>query len=467
MPTRSLTRLRTQPIDAALSRFVRAQMRDTGTPGVAVGILNKGRAFASGFGVTSVEAPEPVDEETLFQNGSTGKTYTATAVMRLVEKGELDLDVPVRRYLRDLKLKDQDVARKVTLRHLLTHTGGWAGDYFLDTGRGEDALERAIAALPKTPQLTPLGEVWHYNNAGFYLAGRVVEKVMKKPFEAAIKELLLDPLGMTRSFFFVEDAIGYRIAAGHVTKTFRSKQQFVARPYALPRNVGPAGGIITDTIDQLRWAQFHLGDGKAPNGKRHLKVSTMRQMQTPQASAGGSIADDIGLSWMISERGGEKLVFHGGTTNGHLSAFLMVPERRFAISVLTNSSRGIAVHGAVVTRALKQYLGVEREVPEVAGGNGLDVNAYAGRYVDAFKSYAVDFDAVGARLRGKYVILDPEEDVGGALPPPFRMALVEEDQAVIEGGRLAGYKADFLRDEKGRVRWIRIGGRLLRRSRVT
>src|SRR5919107_1550561 len=100
------TRLKTRPIDPALARFVRARMRDTGTPGVAVGVLHKGRAYGSGFGVTSIAAPDPVDEETLFQIGSTGKTFTATAVMRLVERGDLELDVPGRRYLRELELKD-------------------------------------------------------------------------------------------------------------------------------------------------------------------------------------------------------------------------------------------------------------------------------------------------------------------------------------------------------------------------
>ncbi len=221
-------RLRTGKLEPSLARFVRARMRETGAPGVAVGILHRGRAFAQGFGITSVEAPEPVDEETLFQIGSTTKTYTAAAVMRLVERKELDLDAPVRRYLRDLKLKDADVTRKVTLRHLLTHTGGWVGDYFTETGRGDDALDLVIRQLTKVPQLTALGSTWHYNNAGFYIAGRVLEKVTGQPYETAIKELLLDPLGMTRSFFFADEAIVYRVSAGHVAKSFRSRAHSIA-----------------------------------------------------------------------------------------------------------------------------------------------------------------------------------------------------------------------------------------------
>ncbi len=436
-------------------------MKKTGTPGVAVGVLHKGSAFAQGFGIASIEAPDPVDENTLFQIGSTTKTFTATAIMKLVEKKELDLDVPIRRYLRGFKLKDPDVTRKVTLRHLLTHTGGWVGDYFQETGRGDDALAKIVELLPKVPQLTELGEVWHYNNAGFYIAGRVLEKVTGKPYEQVIKELLFEPLGMTRSFFFADEAIVYRVAAGHIAETFKSRKHHVAQPWALERSSGPAGGIIADVVDQLRWAQFHMGDGRAPNGSRILRESTLREMQRPQAPA-GNIADHVGLSWLMSDADDIRIVAHGGTTNGHLSAFDMVPERNFAITVLTNSSRGGEVHRAVVKRALELYLDVKHEPPKVRGGNGADLTRYAGRYVDPFKTWGIELEPSGRTLRGRFEILKKEDD--DPVPPPFRLAFYEPDRVVIQGGRLDGLTADFLRDKAGRVHWLRYGGRILRRS---
>jgi len=462
MARQPLKRLRPSEIDPALARFVRAEMRDTGTPGAAVGILHKGRAFASGFGVTSVDAPDRVDAETLFQIGSTTKTFTATAIMKLVELGKVDLDARVRRYLRDLNLKDEEVARKVTIRHLLTHTGGWAGDLFYeDSERGDDSLALSMERLKRAPQLTPLGTVWHYNNAGFYIAGRVIEKVTKQTFEQAIRELLFEPLGMSRSFFFAEEAIGYRIAAGHLTKTFRSKKHFVARPWELPRYVSPAGGIVADVVDQLRWAEFHMGDGRTPTGKRLLKKSTLKEMQRPQFDAGGSIAEHVGISWLLEDVEGVALVSHGGTTNGHLSAFVMVPELDFAITVLTNSTRGIQVYKSVVNRALKRYLGLDRKPPSPTEVDDLDPKKFEGRYVDGFKTFAIEMQARGKTLRASYSALNGEESPG---LPPFRLSLLPDDRAVISGGRLDGYRADFLRDERGRVRWFRIGGRLLRRT---
>lgn len=209
--------------------------------GAVVGVFHDGKEYVAGFGVTSVEHPLPVTEDTLFQIGSITKTYTATALMRLVEMGRLEVDAPVRAYVPALRLSDESVAAQVTVRHLLTHTGGWVGDYFNDFGLGEDALSRMVASLALLPQLTPLGAVWSYNNTGFYLAGRIVEAITGKSFETALKELVFDPLGLTMSFFFPHDVLTHRFAVGH---EIVDRQPKVARPWALPRSAAPAGGII-------------------------------------------------------------------------------------------------------------------------------------------------------------------------------------------------------------------------------
>jgi len=209
---------------AAMARF--------GVPGVAVGVLRDGVEYAAGFGITNVAAPVAVDDHTLFQIGSTTKTFTGTVAMRLVEAGKLDLDAPLRTYLPELRLRDEGVAARVTLRHLFNHTGGWLGDYFDDTGDGDDALATIVARMAELPQFTPLGAFASYNNAGFYLAGRVIEAVTGQTYEAAVREMILEPLGMAESFFFAADCISRRVAVGHtVTDTGTT----VARPWALAR----------------------------------------------------------------------------------------------------------------------------------------------------------------------------------------------------------------------------------------
>src|SRR3954451_3962874 len=125
---------------AQLGAQVEKEMARLNVPGVAVGVIEGDKEDIATFGLTSVEQPLPITEDTLFQIGSTTKTVTATPVMRLVEAAKLDLDVPVQTYLPSLRLSDPDVASRVTLRHLLSHTGGWVGDFFLDTGTGRDAI---------------------------------------------------------------------------------------------------------------------------------------------------------------------------------------------------------------------------------------------------------------------------------------------------------------------------------------
>ncbi len=116
------------PMFKKVARKIISEMKRLQVPGVAIGIWYAGKEFVEGFGMTSVEHPLPVTPDTLFQTGSISKTFTGTLLMQLAEQGKVDLDAPVRKYVKDFKLRDREVARKVTVRQLLTHVGGWVGD---------------------------------------------------------------------------------------------------------------------------------------------------------------------------------------------------------------------------------------------------------------------------------------------------------------------------------------------------
>src|SRR5579884_3535189 len=168
--------------------YIRERMARWHVPGVAIGILSNGETATRGYGVASLETEFPVRPDTLFQIGSVSKVFTATLVMRLVEAGQLDLDAPIVTYLPDLKLADQAACGTITLRQLLSHTAGIWGDYFEDFGNGDDALEKAVATYSTLRQMTPPGATWSYCNAGFSLAGRVIERVTGQPFEQVMRE---------------------------------------------------------------------------------------------------------------------------------------------------------------------------------------------------------------------------------------------------------------------------------------
>ena len=438
-------------------------------PGVAVGVLLDGTEHTAGFGVTNVEHPLPVDADTLFQIGSTTKTVTATLALQLAEAGRLDLDAPVRASLPDLRLADEAVAARVTLRHLFTHTGGWAGDHFPDTGEGDDALARAAAGLADLPQQTPLGATWAYNNAGFYLAGRALEVAAGQPYEAAVRARLLAPLGMDRACFGAGDAITHRVAAGHLVG---DGDPAVARPWGLARAAHPAGGLVASVRDQLRWARFHLGDGTAPGGARLLPAAALAGMRAPLVATDGA-GGRMGLTWFLQDLvgvaggPGARRVAHGGGTHGQLSAFQLVPERGFALAVVTNANRGGRLLREVTEWALRHYLALAEPKPEPLPRSETELAPYAGRYAGALATGDVEL-----RVRDGGLVLQMFPKGGfpkpgtppPPAPPPVRAAVCAGDGLVGLEPPLQDARADVLRGPDGRIAWLRFGGRLLARQ---
>ena len=430
---------------------VRAAMEETATPGVAVGLLHDGQEHAAGFGVTSVENPLDVTAETLFQVGSITKTFTGTTAMRLVEQGELDLDAPLRTYLPDLKLGDEDVAARATMRHLLTHTGGWIGDYFEDYGAGDDALARMVDSLQGLPQLTPLGEIWSYNNAGFYIAGRVIEVLTGKTYEQAVQELVLTPLGLDNTFFFPEDVMTRRFAVGH--HRAEDGPPPVARPWPIGRAHHAAGGIASSVLELLRWARFHLSDGEGV-----LTRASLDEMQRDQFAA-GSIFEQVGITWAITESWGTRTIGHGGGTNGQIALFLFAPEHDFALAVLTNHQRGGEVTLAARQAALEAIGAREPERTPV----DVDVDEHLGTYtsplMDAELARAGDKLTITMTNKGGFPRSDSPPQPS---PPPYVVAFYEPDRIFVVEGQQG--EAEFLRGADGRIAWFRLGGRTMARA---
>jgi CubicO group peptidase (beta-lactamase class C family) len=425
-------------------------------PGVAVGLVVEGADHVVTRGVTSLDAPVEVDADTLFQVGSTGKTVTAVAVLALRERGLLDLDVPVRNYVPELRLADEQALSSVTARHLLTHTAGHDGDLFEPFGGGDDCLSRFAAGMDALAQLAPVG-TWSYSNAGFSLLGRVVERLTGLTYEEAVAELVLRPLGMSHSVFAAADAITHRVAVGHGTD--RDGAAHVTRPWALPRTSWPAGGLVSSVTDQLRYARFHLG----MVGEKVLPRSVREEMRTPQGPAGGGRAVQIGLSWLLQATPG--VIAHGGSANGQESSFVLVPGRDFAITVLTNSSAGARVHVPLVKWALREVAGVvapRRTPPEPVDRSvaSFVAGAYHCRHA------VLDITAGESGLQLAY---RPTEAALAVFPtstpaPASPLVLHRDDSVLVTDGPLRGSRGEVVRDDSGQVQWLRLMGRLHTRA---
>jgi CubicO group peptidase (beta-lactamase class C family) len=379
-----------------LDAKIRAGMRKYSIPGVAVGVIHKGKRYIKGYGVTNVDYPVPVDGDTLFRIGSTTKTFTGTAAMRLVDRGRLDLDARVREYLPDFATSEPSVARRVTVRQLLNHSAGWLGEDYADMGRGDDALERYVTGIAQLPQLTPVGKVFACNNAALVLAGRVIEAASGSTYEEAVGKLVLDPLRLHHSRFFSDEVIGFNVAASHAIVD--GEPVVDTSIWRAPRTLDPTGGLISSVRDQLRYAAFHLGDGRAPDGTRLLTKKSLIEMRS-NPGPGGTLfveLDGMGVSWQLRPSAqGVRIVQHGGDYPGQFSGFIMVPERGFALTVLTNSEGGVKLTSDLFIDdwALRRFAGVSN-LPakpralsrrELAPYEGL----YTGRVIDPIFTPAV------------------------------------------------------------------------------
>lgn len=439
---------------------------ELGVTGVAAGVLIDGRERYAFSGVTSVENPLPVDENTLFQVGSTTKTFTATALLRLVDQGLVDLDAPVRSYVPEFRTKQPEVGEQVTVLHLLNHTAGWDGDLFADTGNGDDSLARYVELMADLEQVTPLGGPVSYNNASLSLAGRVIEKVTGATYEQAVRDLLLAPLGLENSWFFPADVMTRRFAVGHTCH--EDGRVTVARPWAVPRSATPAGGLSASAADQLAWARFHLGDGTAPDGARLLPAALLRRMQEPTVDMRGSaLGDYVGLSWLLRDLGGTRLVVHGGGTNGQISNFTMVPERGFALISMTNSGpNGARLIHELTEWALQHYLELEdvRPEPLVVGDDELAV--FAGDYHSIAFTVAVTVEQgrLVVAMRPKAWVAEVLGEQEDETKIPMALVAGEGDPFVISEGPAKGLPAGyFTRDAQGAVDGFHFGGRLATR----
>lgn len=421
-------------------------------PGAAFAVLHEGQIEEAGVGVTSLPNPLPVTPDTRFQIGSITKTMLGSAVMRLVEQGRLELDRPLREYMPGLRLRDQEARERASMRHILTHTGGWLGDYFDDLGAGDDALRRMVEErMPELPQELPLGAAFSYNNAGYYLAGRVIELITGRRFEDAMAELVFAPLAMERSHFFPEDVMLHRFAAGHIQ---REAGPELAVPWQLGRAAHPAGGVISAVGDLLRYARAHF-PGESPL----LAAESRAQMQAPQASAVGEY-EHVGLTWFMRDLGGARALRHGGGTNGQIADLWIVPERGFALAVLTNASNGGLLARPIFLQAIGDYLGLDDPDPAPVAAPAERLRAVTGRYVGALGDGVVELGDEGLVLKVVPKGGFPRPDSPPApAPPPTPIAFYNDSCVIATAGPLQSSRGEFGGWERGRPGWFRFGGR--------
>ncbi len=338
-------------------------------------------------GVLNARTGAPVTADSVFQIGSITKVWTATLVMQLVDQGLVDLDAPLTGYLPDFRVLDEQITSSVTARHLLDHTSGIGGDFFPDTGRGDDCVARYVAEMSGLGATHPLGATMSYANSGFVLLGRLVEVVTGRSWDTVLRERLFAPLGLEAAGTLPEEALLWGAAAGHLGTE-------VTPQWGLPRAIGPAGLIHARAVDLLAFARLHLADGVAADGRRVLSADAARAMREPQAAIPEpwTSGSHVGLGWMLSDWG--RPVFgHDGQTLGQAAYLQVVPGPvPVAVALLTNSNDSQPLERELFSELLAEHAGVTVPLAAAAadaGRGGRGPADITGTYERVLMSYDV------------------------------------------------------------------------------
>ena len=377
------------------------------SPSVAIGVTHGGETVFSGaFGLRDVEHGLAADSQTLYQIASCTKAFTATLAAQFVDEGKLSWDTPVREYLPEVRFYDDYATRTVCMRDLLSHRTGlprheysWYGT----TYSREDIVHNLRYLEPNRSIRT----AFQYNNQCYVLAGHVLERLSGLTFEELLQQRILDPLGMNRTRFFVEDleedenrAVGYgrpdgrdpahgKVAIPYYKSAVESRKEGVGSPFA------PAGCLSSCVDDLLKWARLHLEDRTGAVGllsERALTTLHAPQMlleeplDMPQPETAFHC---YGLGWFVESYRGHTLVHHSGNIDGFSSFVGLVPELDLGVVAFINMN-GSLLHVALAREVFDHYLGL-------AGGD------WVRRYHEHALGKAEKDRELVARLTGEHI----------------------------------------------------------------
>jgi CubicO group peptidase (beta-lactamase class C family) len=333
---------RNSPPDfAAIDAYVDAQMRELRIPGLALGIVQGDQiAHLQGFGIADPSG-RSVTPQTPFLIGSLSKSFTAVAVLQLVEAGKIDLDAPVQRYLPWFRVADEVASAQISVRHLLYQTSGLPRTtdiaFINDDDTSAGALEARVRALRTQELAHPVGTSYEYSSPNYQTLGLIVQQVSGQPYEAYMRTHVFDPLGMRQTFTAQTDAQQHGMAMGY--------RYWFGMPapatLAFPRGAVPSGYLISSAKDMAHYLLAHLSAGSV-GGATILSAQGIAELHRP----GGpheipGVA--VGMGWEVGS------VLHGVPTISFLgdlpnfaASMALVPDGQWGVVLLANADPWLA-----------------------------------------------------------------------------------------------------------------------------
>jgi putative ATP-binding cassette transporter len=343
-----------------MNALVNRIMEEDNIPGVSVVIVQGNETvFAKGYGITSINNPQPVDEKTIFTLASVSKSFTALGVLLLRDEGMLDIDKPVVYYLPDFSMANKEDSDKITVRQLLTHTSGIGGSMAEPLGYfdGPHAMSEMVADLGGLTLNNHPGDTFQYSNLNYFLLGAVVEAASGQLFEDYMQEAVFTPLGLTRTTLKPEQAEEWGSAYGH-QPVFG---QIVERSMPVYRSATPAGWVMSNATDMSRWLELFLNEGSL-DGNQLIKSETIKEMLTPATfyKKDGNLIG-YGMGWLINtDSNGITRMWHGGDSPSFLADMIILPDYEVGVAVMVNSQTGTQGH-SIAPGLVNIFLDIELE----------------------------------------------------------------------------------------------------------
>lgn len=470
-----------------LDRYIAKVLMDWQIPGLAIAVVrNDSVVVAKGYGVRELGKPGRVDENTVFDIASLAKSFTATTVAMLVDKGLVHWDDPVSRYLRDLRLPDSQLTATATLRDFLSHRTGLEAANMMWVLTGIDRRE-VLRRLRYVRAVAPPRREMIYNNVGYAVAGDAAAAALQTTFEDLLSSLVIRRLRLTSTTATYEHAARMpNLASPHAT--IAGRQQPIRRE-TQRHTITAAGGVQSTVTDLARWMRLHLNNGVL-DGRRYVSDSTMRDMHTMQVvipttaamRAARLVQDTVagyGMGWQVMDYRGHALLWHSGNGDGQIAYMALLPRDRLGVVVLVNTWSAPFVHAALANRILDTYLGYEprdwageafARVPRMLSARDsaqramvamrsatpppLPLVRYAGRYDNAlFGPIWVRAESSGLTLQmGDGQIADLEYHGGDAFYTRWRDPLYRENfgthvNFTAAGDSVTGFTVRINRDE--------------------
>ena len=430
---------------AGFEQRVEQLRKDFGVPGVTIAIVEDGKVtFAHGWGVRDITTNQPVDADTIFFTGSTGKAFTNAALATLVDEGRIKWDDKVIDRMPDFRMWDPWVTREMTIRDLLVHRSG------LGLGEGDllflpnSTLSRkeTVRRIRYLKPATSFRSGYAYDNILYMAAGQLIEEVSGETWEKYIHDHVFGPLGMRNS---TDTDAEFHANPNHARPHSRSggaihglgKQSPLDENATIAQNAAPAGGLAISANDMSRWLLAQLGRGKIPGSDKRLFTEAQSNemwtggVPTPirhfpaQFAATEPNFNLYALGWDISDYRGAKVVGHDGAVLGSQATIALLPKQNVGIFIAANSEDGEIILG-LRDELLDHYLGASlnrwpekfhewkigrlnaaakqvktAEAQPAKAGPSLPLDRYAGEYTDPWygtikvrrtaKGLAIDF----------------------------------------------------------------------------